>query len=235
MKNTLYKEAFKRTLPVLSGYIVLGMGYGILMAKNNFDLVWTLSYGLLTYAGSMQFVAINLMKSSAHLLTVFITTLMVNLRHFLYGLSMVDHYKDAGRYKPYLIFGLTDETYSLVVTWDSPEGVDPYKFAFVMTLFNQIYWVTGGIIGAILGSALTFNTAGIDFAMTALFITVAVEQWCATKNHLPALLGLLGTVICLALFGGSQFLIPAMVLMVSALTLLRPYVDSKDEEGEQHA
>lgn len=217
----LLKRVFFKTLPVLSGYIVLGIGFGILLQRSGYGIGWALAMSLLIYAGSMQFVGIGLLTSGASLLTAAVTTLMVNARHLFYGISMIERYKGAGRKKPYLIFALTDETYALVSDGAVPDGADPYLYRFLISLFNHVYWVTGSLIGSILGAALPFQTAGIEFSMTALFITVFVEQWLTSPDHRPALTGLFASAGALLLFGPSDFLIPAMLLITVMLTVLR--------------
>ena len=149
------------------------------------------------------------------------TTFMVNARHLFYSISMVDRYKDAGIFKPYMIFGLTDETYSLLCDGLAPEGSDPNLYRFLVTAFNQSYWVTGSVLGSLLGTVLPFSTAGIEFSMTALFIASFTEQWLTSDDHIPALTGLLSTLLCLVIFGPGRFLIPAMLLITLILTLLR--------------
>ena len=162
-------------------------------------------------------------------------TLMVNARHLFYGISMIDRYKDMGAKKPYLVFALTDETYSLVCSGDVPEGVDQKKYFFWVSLMNQSYWVIGSTAGALIGSLLVFNTAGIDFSMTALFIVVFVEQWKSAENHLSAVIGVTVSVICLLILGPVSFLIPSMIAIAAVLTALRKILDKKqDGEGNEN-
>lgn len=213
----------------MAGYLTLGFGFGILAQKSGYGLLWVLAMSLFIYAGSMQYVTLSLLTSGASLITAALTTLMVNARHLFYGISMIEPYKDMGKKKPYLIFGLTDETYSLVCTGDYPEEGDPGRYCFLVTILNQFYWVTGSALGALAGAAITFNTAGIDFAMTALFITVFVEQWRSTKNHIPALTGLAASVLCLIIFGSDSFLIPSMVLISFILLAGRKFIARKEE------
>ena len=215
------RAAFIKSLPVMGGYLILGTGFGILAWNNVYGLPWAFAMSLLMFAGSMQFVGVGLLAGGASVLTVILTTIMVNARHLFYSISMFGHYKDAGRYKPYLIFGLTDETYSLLCDGKTPEGTDPGLFRFLVSLFNQAWWVTGSLAGALLGGVLPFSTAGIEFSMTALFIASFTEQWITMKDHLPALTGLFGTLACLLAFGPERFLIPAMLLITLVLTLLR--------------
>ena len=205
----------------MAGYIVLGTGFGILMHNAGYGVLWTAAMSIFIYAGSMQFVGVSLLTGAASILTTALTTVMVNARHLFYSISMVDLYKDAGKYKPYMIFALTDETYSLLCDGKTPEEGDPNKYRFFVSLFNHSYWVTGSILGSLLGAVLPFSTAGIEFSMTALFIAAFTEQWLTTRDHIPALTGLLSTLLCLVVFGSENFLIPALVLMTLILTLLR--------------
>lgn len=223
----LIKTAFVKSLPVMAGYVVLGIGFGILLKKAGYGVFWSFLMSFSIYAGSMQYVAISLLTSGASLISAALTTLMVNARHLFYGVSMIEKYKDAGKKKPYLIFALTDETYSLLCGEDYPEGEDPHWYAFFISVFNQFYWVAGCVIGSILGAMITFNTAGIDFAMTALFVTVFVEQWLTTKNHLPAIAGLACSIVCLLIFGSDSFLIPTMISITLVLALFKNVMDSE--------
>ena len=220
MKNNI-KTAFLDTLPVMTGYLFLGFGFGILMYQSGYGLLWAAGMSLFIYAGSMQYVAVTLLTGSAGLLTAAITTFVVNARHLFYGISMVDVYKDSGRKKPYLIFALTDETYSLVSGMQVPEGMNRHLYCFLVSVFDHAYWVTGTILGSLAGSLLPINFEGIEFVLTALFVTIFVEQWLSTKNHLPAIIGTASTVICLLLFGRDIFLIPSMVIIAAALTVCR--------------
>lgn len=222
------KKAFRMTLPVLTGYICLGIGFGIVLESKGYGLLWAFAMGLFIYAGSMQFVAIDLLAGGASLIATALTTLMVNARHLFYGISMIDKYKNLGRKKPYMIFALTDETYSLVVSDESNDK----KLYFLISLFNHVYWVTGCTIGGAVGSMLNFNTEGVDFVLTALFVTIFVEQWLTTKNHLSAIIGLSATALCLIVFGKECFLIPSMVLITVLLTVFRKYTCEKEGENE---
>lgn len=220
MKQVLHR-AFVDTIPVLAGYMVLGFGFGIIMKANGFGLPLTVAMSLLIYAGSMQYVAVGLMTGGASLLATALTTLMVNARHLFYGISMLETYRGVGKSKPYLIFALTDETYSLVCDGCRELPMEQRRRYFLwVTLLNHTYWVTGSVIGAVAGSLLHFNTEGIDFALTALFLVVFLDQWKGAKNHMPAMVGLLGAILCLVAFGGEHFLIPAMGLIALSLCLL---------------
>ena len=221
MNKRLIRAAFLDTVPVMTGYVFLGFGFGILMQQNGFGVLWAAAMSLFIYAGSMQYVAISLLASGASLLTAAMTAFVVNARHLFYGISMVDAYKGTGRKKPYLIFGLTDETYSLVSQLQNPEGVSPNGYCFLVTLFDHFYWVAGTVLGSLAGSLLPINYEGVDFALTALFVTIFVEQWLSTKKHGPAIVGVAATVVCLVIFGTDVFLIPSMVIIAASLILMR--------------
>ncbi len=230
VKVSLVKTAFVKSLPVMAGYIVLGIGFGILLGEIGFGPLWALLFSLLVFAGSMQFVGVSLIAGGASVLVTAVTTLMVNARHIFYSVSMYDTYKDAGKRKPLLIFTLTDETYSLLCDGSAPDDCDPQQYRLLVSLFNYFYWVRGSFLGGLLGQIIPFDTTGIDFSMTALFVTVFVEQWTGTKEHRPALLGVGATLLCLVLFGQDIFLIPSMALITLALAALRP----KLEGGAAH-
>ena len=221
MDRTLIKHAFLTSLPVLAGYVVLGTGFGILLRNAGYGLPWSLAMAVFIYAGSMQYVGIGLLTGGASLLSTALTAFMVNARHLFYSISMIGTYKDAGKLKPYLIFALTDETYSLLCDGKAPEGTDPNLYRFLVSAFNHCYWITGCVLGSLLGAVLPFSTAGIEFSMTALFIASFTEQWLSSRDHIPALTGLLSTAACLALFSSSGFLIPSMLMITLVLTILR--------------
>jgi len=231
MKKEMIKTAFLRTLPVMAGYMVLGIGFGITLENNGYGIWWALAMSGLIYAGSMQYVAIPLLTSGASLISTAFTTLMVNARHLFYGISMIDKYKGAGNKKPYMIFALTDETYSLVCQEDCPEGMDYHTLCLFISIFNQMYWVTGSVLGSLLGAVIPFDTTGVDFSMTALFVTVFVEQWLSTKNHIPAVLGLLSSAICLIVFGQEHFLIPSMIAITVLMAVLRKIIEKEEEKN----
>ncbi len=228
MKRRIIKNAFLDSLPVLSGYMVLGIGFGIVLEKNGYGVIWALLMSGLVYAGSMQYAGVELVAAFASLPLIAITTLMVNARHLFYGISMIDKYKNAGLKKPYMIFALTDETYSLVCYTKYETEKERHLYCFFVSLFNQCYWVTGSVLGSLIGSALPFDTTGIEFSMTALFVTVFVEQWITAKNHLPAIVGLASSVVCLIVFGKDSFLIPSMIAILVVLTLMKGRVKENE-------
>ena len=215
-----WKRAFLKTLPVLAGYLVMGAGFGILFRVSGYGPVWALGMSVFLYAGSMQFVGISLLTSGASVITVAVTTLLVQARHLFYGLSLIDRYKGAGFKKLYMIHAITDETYSLVCSTEVPKDVKPHAFYFALSLLDHIYWITGCVLGNLIGGFLSFDTTGLDFAMTALFVTIFVEQWQSTKEHRPAILGAVLALVCLVLFGAENFLIPAMFAITLGLTAL---------------
>ncbi len=228
MKKIL-KPAFIATIPVMAGYIVLGFGFGIILKAHNFSAVLAVIMSLFIYAGSMQYAAIGLFTGGASLITAFFTTLMVNARHLFYGVSMLEKYKNTGLKKPYLIFALTDETYSLVCAENNNiKSEQKNSYYFWVSFLNHCYWVGGTLLGAVAGSLISFNSEGIDFALTALFLTVFIEQWLSCKNHIPAVMGVLVSVICLIIFTKQSFLVPAMLVITLLLILTNKGENASD-------
>ncbi|MGI6008452.1 MAG: AzlC family ABC transporter permease [Ruminococcus sp.] len=229
MKRKTWKAALPYTLPVFMGYIFLGIAFGVLMVSRGFHPGWAILMSVFVFAGSMQFVAVDILSGPFAPLTAGLMTLMVNARHIFYGLSMLDRFKICGKLKPYMIFSLSDETYSLLCSVEPPEGADKRWFMFFIAAMDQLYWIAGTVIGSLAGSLITFDSTGIDFAMTALFIVIFVEQWESTKNHIPALLGLAVTFICLLIFGSDWFIIAAMAGIFVILSLMRGFMIKKEE------
>lgn len=216
------RDSFKSSLPVMAGYLVLGAGFGMMMKAAGYGAFWAFAMSLLVYAGSMQYAAVGLLGGGVSLVSLALTTLMVNARHLFYGISMLEPYRKAGAAKPYLIFALTDETYSLVCS-----GKRSIRECLLISLFDQIYWVAGSTAGALLGGVVPFSTEGVDFALTALFLTVFTQQWLEIKTHFPALCGVGVSVVSLAVFGPDRFLIPAM----AGITALLLAAGLKEKEG----
>ena len=220
MNQSTLRKAFLDTLPVMTGYVFLGFGFGIVMHQSGYGFLWAVAMSALIYAGSMQYVAVGLLTGGAGLITAALTTLVVNARHLFYGISMVDAYKGAGRKKPYLIFALTDETYSLVSGGNAPDE-NRHCYCFWVSLFDHFWWVGGTALGALAGSVLPLNFEGIEFVLTALFVTIFVEQWLSAKDHRPAVIGAGATTLCLLIFGQDVFLIPSMAVIAALLAMLR--------------
>ena len=226
-KTKALRAAFPVTIPVMTGYIFLGMGYGILMDSIGYGLGCTLLMSLLIFAGSIQYVAIALLTSAFNPLYTLLLTLMVNARHLFYGISMLERFKGTGWLKPYLVFGLTDETFSLLSAVESPAGIERRWFQFFVTLLDHVYWVAGSALGNIIGSMISFNTKGLDFVLTALFVVIFIDQWKGRKNHIPALVGLGSTLLSLLVFGQDSFMIPAMILILFLLTVFRKRMEEE--------
>ena len=221
------KAAFPYTLPICTGFLALGIAYGIYMNKSGFSFIYPMLMSLFIFAGSMEIVTVSLLLSAFDPLSAFLLTIMVNARHLFYGISMLEKYKNMGIKKWYLIFGMCDESFSINCSVIPPADVDHGWFIFFVTLLNHIYWVAGATIGGILGSCIKCSTKGIDFVLTALFVVIFLNQWEETGHHLPALVGLLSSAICLLFFGSDKFMIPAMILIVLILTGLENHVESR--------
>ncbi len=231
--KSVVRQAFYRSLPVMAGYMILGAGFGILLRDAGYGVLWAFLMSAFIYAGAMQFVGIGLITGGASVLTTLLTTFMVNARHLFYSISMIGRYRDAGKFKPYMIFALTDETYTLLV--EDKQGEDPENgnlYRFLVSLFDQSYWVLGSVLGSLLGTVLPFSTEGIEFSMTALFIASFTEQWVSGKDRLPAITGLFCSALCLLVFGPDGFLIPDMILITAVLTLLRGRLSRGEEAAE---
>lgn len=221
VKSKALRAAFPQTIPVLAGYAFLGMAFGIYINSAGFPFWYPMIMSVAIYAGSMQFVAVGLMLMKFDPVGAFMLTLMVNARHLFYGLSMLEKLRGTGKKGLYIIFGMTDETFTINYAATPPSGVDRSWFYFFITLLDHLYWITASTVGGIAGSFIPFDTTGIDFVMTALFMAILVDQWCSQKCHAPAVTGVAASVICLTLFGADNFIIPAMLLILLGLTLSR--------------
>lgn len=234
MKLRALKSAFPHTTPVMTGYIFMGTAFGILLSSKGYGLWWAIFMSLTIYAGSMQFVAIEILSSPFNLIAAVVLTLTVNARHLFYGLSMLTKFRDMDKLRPYMIFALTDETYSLLCSTPPPKDVDQKWFYFFIAILNHFYWVIGSAIGAASTNILKFNTNGIDFVMTALFIVIFIEQWESSKNHISSLVGVIVTLLCLILFGSQHFIIFSMLGIFIMLTSLRKTMEGSAENDFNH-
>lgn len=232
MNRKTIAAAFPYTVPVLMGYLSIGIVFGWMMSAAGYVPLWSALMSMTIYAGSGQYLGVSLLSTAAPLADVALLTLIINFRHLVYGLSMLEKFRGMGARKWYMMFSLTDETYALLAGVEAPAGVEPRDFYFAIALLDQLYWIAGSVIGAVAGALITINTQGIDFAMTALFLVIAVEQWQSASRHLPVFLGAGGTLVCLLALGAEngQFLIPALGILVAGLLLLRPYLDREEEQ-----
>ena len=222
MRSKGFKQVFLDTVPVLTGYLFLGMGFGILLAEQTGKgVLWAALMAIFVLAGSGQYLAVELLRDGTDLVSAAIAIFLVNARHIFYGISLIDAYKNAGFKKIYMIFGLTDETYSLVTQKQPPEGMARHTYCLLVTALDHSYWVVGCVLGNLAGSYIPISFQGVEFVLTALFVTLFVEQWLGNKNHIPALIGVGCTAVCLAVIGKDYFLIPSMVLIATLLIILR--------------
>ncbi len=221
------KAAFPHTIPILAGFWFLGLTYGIYMNVSGFSFWYPMLMSLTIFAGSMEFVAVNLLLGSFDPFQAFVMTLMINARHLFYGISMLDKYRGLGWKKFYLIFSMCDESFSINYTAEIPKDVDRGWFMFFVTLLNHFYWFFGATLGGIFGSLIHFNTEGLDFVMTAMFTVIFLDQWLKEKNHTSALAGMGISILCLIAFGSDDFIIPSMIGILGVLTLLRKPLEDR--------
>lgn len=226
-----FKTAFPHTVPIFAGFWFLGLTYGIYMNISGFSFIYPMLMSLFIFAGSVEFVTVELLLGAFNPLQALFLTLMINARHLFYGLSMLDKYNGTGRKKPYLIFGMCDESFSINYSARIPADVDKGWFMFFVTLLNHLYWFSGATLGGLCGSLLTFNTEGLDFVLPAMFIVIFLEQWLKENDHTSALLGLGITAACLLIFGAEDFLIPSMAAILVVLLLLRSVLKKRGDEA----
>lgn len=233
MTRKTLAAAFPHTVPVLMGYLSIGVVFGWMLSAAGFAPGWAALMSVTIYAGSGQYLGVDLLAKATPLAEAAFLTLIINFRHLVYGLSMLEKFKGMGWRKLYMIFSLTDETYALLAGVSAPEGVEEKDFYFAIALLDHVYWIVGSILGAVAGALININTEGIDFAMTALFLVIAVEQWQSNARHAPVYLGAAGTAACLLLFGpdNGRFLIPALAILVCGLLLLRPALEGRAKKG----
>ena len=232
MRRRALSAAFPYTIPIFAGFWFLGLAYGIYMNVSGFSAWYPMFMSMLIFGGSLEFVAVTMLLSSFAPLQTLIMTLMIQARHLFYGLSMLEKYRGTGPVRPVLICTLTDETFSLVSTLEPPEGVARRDFYFWISLLDYLYWITGTALGGLLGSFLTFDTTGLDFALTALFVVLFLEQWKKPENRPAGVMGILCAAASLAVFGADNMVIPAMVLVLAVLLGARRRLDRSGEEGD---
>ncbi len=225
-----FRCAFPYTIPIFAGFWFLGLTYGIYMNVSGFSFWYPMLMSLTIFAGSIEFITVNMLLGAFNPIQALLMTLMINARHLFYGISMLDKYRNTGLKKIYLIFGMCDESFSINYTANIPKDVDSGWFMFFVTLLNHIYWFLGATLGGIFGSFIHFNTKGLDFVMTAMFVVIFMEQWLKEKNHTSSLLGLFLSIICLIIFGADKFIIPAMISILIVLSLLKKVLDKGDDK-----
>lgn len=230
-RRAALRAAFPATIPVMTGFLCLGIAYGVLMQSKGYGPLWSVLMSAIAFGGSMQFVAITLLTAAFDPIQAFLLSIMVNARHMFYGLSLLDKYKGLGKVRPFLIYVLCDETFSLVSTLEPPEGVGRKDFYFWISLLDYLYWITGTALGGLAGNLITFDTTGLDFALTALFVVLFLEQWKRAENRPAGIIGILCAAVSLAVFQADNMVIPAMVLVLMVLLGARRRLDRYGEEG----
>lgn len=216
-----FTSAFPHTIPVLTGFLVLGMAYGVLMQTKGYGTLWAVLMSAIAFCGSMQFAAITLLTIAFNPLQAFLLSLMVNARHLFYGISMLKKYRGLGKVRGFLIYTLCDETFSISSSITPPEGINRKYFFLIISLLDYLYWVTGTFLGGVLGNFITFNTQGLDFVLTALFVVLFLEQIKNKGNRISGLIGLIGTIIGLCMFGANNLVIPSMMIILFVLLVGR--------------
>lgn len=234
-KTSAFKAALPYTLPICAGFTFLGLSYGIFMNKLGFSFFYPMIMAAFIFAGSMEFVAANLLMLSFNPLNALVLTLIINARHIFYGISMLNIYKNSGRKKWFLIFGMCDESFSINFSVTPPENIDKHWFMFFVTLLNYSYWVIGSTLGGLLGNLINFNVKGIEFVMTALFVVIFLEQWKMKKGNVSALIGVIISIICLVVFGPKNFIIPSMFGILASLTFIQKKLNNENEVKEEMA
>lgn len=229
IKQKAFKTALPHTIPICAGFMFIGLSYGFLMSSKGFSFWYPMFMSMLIFAGSMEFVTVNLLLTAFNPLYAFFMTLMVNARHLFYGIAMLDRFSNDRLKKLYLIFGMCDESFSINCTTKIPADVDKDWFMIFVTLLNHVYWVVGSTLGGLMGSFVNFNTQGIEFVMTALFVVIFLNQWFSTENHIPAIIGVGVSIFCLAIFGPEKFMLPAMALVIFCFSIKKVKVAHRGE------
>lgn len=233
MKRKALKAAFPYTLPIFAGFWFLGLAYGIYMNSAGFSFIYPMLMSFLIFGGSLEFVAVEMLLSPFAPLQVFIMTILIQARHLFYGISMLDKFKGMGWKKFYLIFGMCDETFTINYTADIPDDVDKGWFMFFVTLLNRFYWISSATLGGLVGSLLKFDTSGISFVMTAMFVVIFLDQWLKEKNHTASITGILASIACLLCFGSDSFMIPTMITILLLLALFQKKLEAAENKEEQ--
>lgn len=231
MKKAL-KAAFPKTIPIMAGFLFLGTAYGIYARTQGLEAALPIIMAAVVFAGSIEFVAVDMLITGFDPLGAFIMAVMVNARHLFYGISMLGKYKGTGAIKPYLIFGLCDESFSINCTATVPDGVDSRKFYFWVTALNQLYWLAGTAIGSLAGSLISVELKGLDFVMTALLVVIFLDNWLKEKNHTSSIIGIAMSAVCLLIFGSDGFIVPAMALIILVLTVFRKPLEKAVSEND---
>ena len=233
MNRKAIAAAFPVTVPVLMGYLSIGIAFGLMLEAAGYNVIWAFFMSLSIYAGSGQYLGVELLATGAVLSQVALLTFLINVRHLVYGLSLLEKFRGMGKRKLYMIFSLTDETYALLAGANPPPGVSPKDFYFAVAVLDQCYWILGSVIGSVAGALLGFDTTGVEFAMTALFLVIAVDQWRNYRSHFPAILGAVATLLCLKLVGADMMLLPALAIIVIVLLAMRVKLEKTMEQPEQ--
>ena len=227
-----FTYALQHSLPIFAGFIPLGLAYGVLMQNAGYNALWTGATCIFLLAGSLQFLMISFFTSSVSLLTVTVMALLVNSRHIFYGISFIEKFRTFGPWRHYLIYTLSDENYSLHCDAKIDEDMDEKWTCIFTSTLVMLYWLIPSVLGGLIGSLIPFDMTGVDFALTALFVTILLDQLKGATSRLPAGIAIVSSAICLLIFGPSNFILPSLIITVAALTVLRNYIAPKKEAAE---
>ena len=220
--NRELKYALGKTIPIMFSYLFLSMAFGIMMNQAGFPFYWAYLVSLTVYTGAFQFVIISFLSAGAGITTIALTALAMNCRHMFYGVTFLKEFKSMGKRYPYMIFSLTDETYALYCSLEYPEELDHHQVMFDIAWLSCVYWLIGTLVGALLGQIIPFDFEGVDFCMTALFVTILIDQWKKTEDHAPAVIGGVSAVVFLLIFGAARVMLPSLMVTTALLLIFTP-------------
>ena len=220
--NRELKYALGKTIPIMFSYLFLSMAFEIMMNQAGFPFYWAYLVSLTVYTGAFQFVIVSFLSAGAGIATIALTALAMNCRHMFYGVTFLKEFKSMGKRYPYMIFSLTDETYALYCSLEYPEELNRHQVMFDIAWLSRAYWLIGTLVGALLGQIIPFDFEGVDFCMTALFVTILIDQWKKSENHAPAVIGGVSAVVFLLIFGASRFMLPSLMVTTALLLIFTP-------------
>jgi 4-azaleucine resistance transporter AzlC len=221
------KKAFKISIPIMMGYLVLGFAFGLLLVS--FDYSWYLApiMSFFIYTGALQFIAINFFNIKAGYVDIAIASFFINIRQAFYGLSLLKRFNNSGKLKPYLIFALTDENYALLTSIKDDESLNKKWYYFFLLFFSQLYWLVGSTLGAVFGSNIKFQTQGLEFSLTALFVVLCIEQYKNLKNAIPFVIAFISSLFSLIFVPSDKMLIVSIFISIAMIFLFQKKIENE--------